>query len=221
MIQINRRYLTNSIIDITCIILFTILGLLTFSRGGMVGAIISIVLGISYQLFREQNKMQFFLKTTLLSVISLLIWIYVSVMTDNVIHKRYNILAKSYEDRLILDLTGRAEIFYTDLQIFKDYLFTGAGPGMAKKLRPIYGFRKIAAHTEYSRMLAEHGVFGLFSLLLVIGIPFKIFLLPDSTKSKTIKIVFGSLALFTMLHTALRIAMPCFIYSLIMPKYDD
>ncbi|SVD64296.1 uncharacterized protein METZ01_LOCUS417150, partial [marine metagenome] len=81
--------------------------------------------------------------------------------------------------------------------------------------------RKIAAHTEYSRMLAEHGVFGLFSLLLVIGIPLKIFLMPDSTKSKTIKIVFGSLALLTMLHIALRIAMPCFIYSLIMPKYDD
>ena len=85
-----------------------------------------------------------------------------------------------------------------------------------------YGYGKVvAAHTEFSRMLAEHGLLGLFSLSLLIGIPIYYFISNESPKSKLIKIVFGTLALLTMLHSAMRIAMPCFAYGLLFPKYYD
>ena len=60
---------------------------------------------------------------------------------------------------------------YWDLDIFYDNLFIGVGPGQANILREKYGFgKKVAAHTEFSRMLAEHGILGLISLLILIGV---------------------------------------------------
>ena len=107
-------------------------------------------------------------------------------------------------------------------KIFSDNFLVGVGPGQAHLLRERYGYGKVvAAHTEFSRMLAEHGLLGLFSLSLLIGIPIYYFTSNESPKSKLIKIVFGTLALLTMLHSAMRIAMPCFAYGLLFPKYYD
>ena len=90
-------------------------------------------------------------------------------MTDGVIAQRYGISSASYGERLVLDLTGRMDIYRIDFEIFKDNFFTGIGPGQGNEAREQYGYGKtVAAHVEYSRMLAEHGILGLISLILLI-----------------------------------------------------
>ena len=108
------------------------------------------------------------------------------------------------------------------MDIFLDYIFTGCGPGQANELREQYGYGKVvAAHTEFSRMLAEHGILGFFSLLLLVGIPiFPVFLF-NRPISKIIRILFGTLALLTMSHSAMRLAMPCFIYGLSLINFEE
>ena len=109
-----------------------------------------------------------------------------------------------------------------DLNIFFDHIFTGVGPGQATDLREVYGYGKsVVAHTEYSRMLAEHGILGLFSLLIFLGISMTYLLLSCSTKSKFIKILFGGLAILTLSHSAMRLAMPSFIYGFLFINYKD
>ena len=81
-----------------------------------------------------------------------------------------------------------------------------------------YG-KNVAAHIEYSRMLAEHGVFGLASLMLLFITPIAIFNNINNPDKKTIMILFGLLAILTMTHSAMRIAMPCLMYSFIFPKF--
>ena len=89
-------------------------------------------------------------------------------VTEGAISQRYGISGGTYGQRMVLDLSGRAEIYKIDLAIFQDYLLSGVGPGNATQLRHIYGYGKIiSAHTEFSRMLAEHGLLGLFSLLFL------------------------------------------------------
>ena len=78
------------------------------------------------------------------------------------------------------------------IQIFYDYFLTGVGPGQAPKLREIYGYgKRVAAHTEYSRMLSEHGMLGLFSLLLLFGISLFHFFRSQPIEKKLIQNIFG------------------------------
>jgi len=144
------------------------------------------------------------------------------ILTDGVITQRYGLDRNEYGDRFILDLTGRAEIYKIDLEIFIDHIFTGVGPGQAKELREQYGYgQKVAAHTEYSRMLAEHGLLGLLSFLILIAVSSYQLTKSCSPDTKFIKILFGLLALLTMSHSAMRLAMPSFIYGFLFSKYTE
>jgi O-antigen ligase len=142
-------------------------------------------------------------------------------LTDGVIAQRYGISSVSYGERLVLDLTGRMDIYRIDFEIFKDNFFTGIGPGQGNEAREQYGYgKRVAAHVEYSRMLAEHGILGLISLILLISLPFSSFYNCKKTRGRFIIILFASLAMLTMTHSAMRLAIPSFIFGLIFPKYD-
>ena len=155
-------------------------------------------------------------------LISAIVWISIVSLTDGIIMQRYGFGGGDSGEKFILDLTGRGLIYKIDLNIFFDHIFSGVGPGQATKLREIYGYGKqVVAHTEYSRMLAEHGILGLFSLLMLLGISMSHLLLSCSIKSKFIKTLFGILAILTLSHSAMRIAMPSFIYGFLFIDYKD
>lgn len=75
----------------------------------------------------------------------------------------------------------------------------------------------MATHNEVSRMLSEHGVFGVFDLLVLIFAPI-------ITKAKGRKnIFFWTFLIFwilTISHSSMRIAMPAFIYALCLLNID-
>ncbi|MGC8731605.1 MAG: O-antigen ligase family protein [Halothiobacillaceae bacterium] len=65
-------------------------------------------------------------------------------------------------------LTRRDVIARSDLELFVRNPLVGVGPGMAAEARAsMIGFRA-AAHTEITRLLAEHGVLGLISLFALV-----------------------------------------------------
>ena len=63
----------------------------------------------------------------------------------------------------------------SELIAFRENLILGIGPGMSRAYR-LYNFNDPKhTHTEYTRLLAEHGTFGLFVIVLLIRITFKNF----------------------------------------------
>ena len=221
--QINKENITGSkFVDFLCLVICLGLGLITFSRGGLFAAIISILSTFSYYLFNDKSIIQFILKTFSIFIITIATWFIVVSITDGAISKRYGLESVNYGNKIVLDLTGRLQIYKIDLEIFSDNILTGVGPGQASRLRENYGYGGVvAAHTEFSRMLAEHGMLGLCSLLILLGIPIYYILEENFKKNKMIKILFGVLTLLTMFHSAMRIAMPCFIYGFLITKYED
>ena len=219
IMQMFKTNLFGSVtIDYSILGLFCSLGLLTFSRGGIMAAIISFSVSFSYFMFRKQKKILILRNGIGLLFVVLISWYLIVSITDGVISQRYGIGKTSYSERLFIDFTGRLEIYSIDLSIFSDNFFTGVGPGQANSLREVYGYGKnVAAHIEYSRMLAEHGVFGLASLMLLLIIPISIFNNVNNPDKKIIMILFGLLAIITMTHSAMRIAMPSLKYSFIFP----
>lgn len=218
----TKKVFINKFVDLFIIIVLFGLGLLTFSRGGILASIISLTIAISIYIFYDQKNTQIIIKTFIILFMSVATWYAISIITDGIISQRYGLSGNSYAERMALDFTGRLEIYSIDLDIFSDYYFSGVGPGQAYHLREYYGYGKeVAAHTEYSRMLAEHGLLGLISLCFLIGIPLYYFFSSVKIETKFTWLLFVTLALLTFSHSAMRIAMPCFIYGLLFPKYKD
>ena len=108
--------------------------------------------------------------------------------------------------------SGRTIILKTDLMMFLDHPLWGVGLGESNVLRPAYGYRNIS-HLEQSRLLAEHGIFGLVMLLWLI------FTLAKRSLSgpalwRFVALAFCGLAFLTMFHSATRLAMVGFIFGL-------
>jgi O-antigen ligase len=75
------------------------------------------------------------------------------------------VLSERFKDT---DPTGRDLILKADLYTFLHHPVFGVGIGMAATYRRLFFSRAIEAHTEFSRLLAEHGVFGLVALVLML-----------------------------------------------------
>lgn len=116
------------------------------------------------------------------------------------------------QERFInLNPTGRDKIALAEIQLFEKHPIFGIGPGVGISERSsILGYH-IASHTEYTRLLAEHGVFGLMALLLLIIMLF----IPikrahtNSTKGENAALVLWTIA--EMAHSATRFAITGFL----------
>jgi len=130
---------------------------LTFSRGGLYTAAGGAVLGILYLSRDARARVKIILIAALLFVVvSYVVLPRLDAFTGGAFSARFE----------NTDSTGRNTIAQADLQIWGEHPVFGIGPGESKMEHAQY-YRKIATHTEYTRLLAEHGLFGLAAGLLL------------------------------------------------------
>jgi hypothetical protein len=72
----------------------------------------------------------------------------------------------------------------------------------------------VAPHTEYSRLLAEHGIFGLWAMFLMAGMSLYVFLKAPNTWARGVILACILWALAEMTHAAMRIAAISFLLAL-------
>ena len=200
------------IIDLVLLGLFSFRAIVTFSRGGVFTAI-AMILVFLFMLYRTMDKKQ---KTRIITSIivffglAIVTWIVSSIQTSGYIDKRYaNQNALGIEKGDVT--TGRSDLFLLEFQEFIDNPFLGVGVGRVKDLR----FQKTgihaASHNEMSRIIAEHGMFGIIAFCILLFAPL-FFRLGNRNN-----VYFYSFYLFWLLtinHSAMRIAAPGFIYAL-------
>lgn len=203
-----------SYLSLFLVFIFAYRGLITFSRGGMLTAI-AMILVFCYMIFRLLNKQA---KSKFLGVFSILIflaisaWFYSSYQTGGLIGKRYSnqdAAGRMKESRM----SGREDIMQTDLNYFYENPVFGVGPGIGGMLRGEEGLQGVQAHSEPTRLLAEHGSFGLIILLLLIFVP----LLKYFRFRQYHHIYFFPFIIFwglTINHAATRIVAPGVLYAL-------
>lgn len=147
-------------------------GLLTFSRGGVTVPFIAFALIILLSFIRVRNLQSFKkgIYLVLSAFVFYLVFLLVNSLTGSALEKRYSGETGLTEKTGERDaLSGRDQILFIDLQIFADNFLIGVGPGMAKPLRYYYGFaNSVSAHIEFSRILAEHGLLGVFAIVIYI-----------------------------------------------------
>lgn len=204
---------------INLIILFNITyrGLVTFSRGGMVTGFIMILLLLFYTYINTKNQGRYNLYRLLviMSAAFLMTWLYTSNQTGGLIDKRYanqDAAGRAKESQL----TGREEIWASEIDDFLDHPVFGIGVAKALEVREERsGGLIIASHSEISRTLAEHGTMGIVALMIVFFTPVFLFL---DNKQHIYMFCFLFFWFLTINHAAMRIAAPAFVYSLSLLK---
>lgn len=205
------------IINLIILLNITYRGLVTFSRGGMLTGFIMIIILLAYLFLKTKNYGKFNLYRILIfmSIAFFIIWGYTSIQTGGLIDKRY--ANKDAAGRVKeSNLSGRNDIWKSEIDNFLDHPVFGVGVGKALEIREEKSGGNItASHSEISRTLAEHGMMGIIALLIVLFTPIFLFL---DNQQHIYMFCFILFWLLTINHAAMRIAAPAFVYSLSLLK---
>ncbi|HMQ67498.1 MAG TPA: O-antigen ligase family protein [Ignavibacteria bacterium] len=204
-------------VNIILLLGFLIRGLATFSRGGMLSPIVAIVLCIVIMTLTDSNFKVRIGKVVyaflIIGGISLIGFNYVNDASEGLLEMRFKGESMYNKDKSNL-FSGRLEIFDADIEIFKDNVLTGVGPGMSAQVRSETQGIEAAAHIEYSRMLAEHGLFGILAMAIMVLFPIKYFFEQKSIDNKILLIMCLGFVFMTLGHAAMRTAAPGFVYGM-------
>lgn len=188
-------------------------GIVTFSRGGIITAVVMIIglLFLLYVYSSAKGKSKFVVVFFLTALMGTGVWTYSSLQTNGLIEKRYanqDARGRQKKDRL----GGREQIMNQELKLFIENPIFGVGAGMGKEIRKeTLGGEDAASHNEITRMLAEHGLFGIFGLLILFLTPFVVYV---NNKQHLYFLSFFMFWLLTINHAAMRTAAPAFVYAL-------
>jgi hypothetical protein len=186
--------------------------IVTFSRGGVITGVVMIIclLFLLYYFSNAKGRSKFVLVFILTALMGIGTWTYSSIQTRGLIDKRYaNQDAIGREKKS--QLSGREEIIDSEINLFLENPILGVGAGMGKETRKESFGMAIASHNEISRMLAEHGLFGIFGLILLFITPFALYI---NNRQHLYFLSFFVFWLLTINHAAMRTAAPAFVYAL-------
>ena len=186
-----RRFLM-----ICLMIVFIVQSALTFSRGGLYNTIVGLVIAYFYLIRESRSRLQFIFIALFL----------IGFSTYVLLPKLNDFTGGAFTSRFeSTNATGREDMIGFQLAVFRSHILFGNGPGRGSFF---------SSHTEYSRLLADHGLLGIFALLALF-----IIVVLNITRARTVmkKAVVASLLAWSfvfMAHLGMRLAAPSFIIGM-------
>ncbi|WP_218144163.1 O-antigen ligase family protein [Algoriphagus hitonicola] len=209
---LDFRITKNRALDILFLALFVIQGLLTFSRGGMIGAFLAVFVFLFYiQKLKAKDRVNLKIPNIKRFVLPVILFLTVfffvaNYITSGMLLLRYKGETKgtlSGQEKTLNKLTtNRSDMFLEDLDVWMEYPILGAGASASVYLRD--QFKGIAPHVELSRLLADHGMIGLLIFLIILIFAIVRVNRAREKISKSIIASFLVLSLFTSFHSATR-----------------
>lgn len=174
--------------------------ILTFSRGGLYSFILAGVAFGMHLLRTPGARSRFVLMVALfVAMVFGLIYPWLDDMSTGAVTARF-------QD---LDTTGRLELAQADMMAFQDNPVVGAGVGGSILYHEYVLGDDVSAHTEYTRLLAEHGAFGVLIIGLMLWMLLKRYLGNEPGLARAISASMAVWMLSVMVHSATRmVAVP-------------
>ena len=117
-------------------------------------------------------------------------------------------------------LTHRDVLMLEQLKIWMSHPVLGVGAGVVDSVGASLEFR---AHTEYTRMVAEHGVFGLAALILLLACVYRGLRQAKTPYAKALCLAMAAFGLLFMIVSATRLAVLALALGLasvrVIPEY--
>lgn len=209
---INVKNKVLFIVNLLLLLAVVYRAVLTFSRGGVLTALlISIAFLICYfKGVSGERKSRIVTYAVITSGAILLVWFVISIRTSGLIDMRY--ANKDATGRIKENITtGRTKLINSELNFFFENPVMGIGVGKTREYREDrYGILA-ASHNELSRLLSEHGIFGLGALIVLIFTPliFRFY-----NRKNYLFFAFLGFWFLTINHSSMRIAAPALSYAL-------
>jgi hypothetical protein len=172
-------------------------GLLTFSRGGIYSFGLALAV-FGFHLMKTPRA-----RRRLLMIFALFAVILIAGVYPFLDDFTGGSLSERFRD---LDTTGRREAAEVDLRAFQEHPAIGVGVGQADEYHRDYLGYSLAAHTEYTRMLAEHGLAGIFALGLLAWMLLNRYIANQPGYGRAISAALAVWAASIMVHSAMRVA---------------
>ncbi len=186
-------------------VLFAAQSVMTFSRGGMYNAVGALVIVALFQMRNPGQGIKRLLPIVGIALIFLMmVFPYLNNFTGGKLEERFD----------ESDSTGRIEIVESDFQIFSDNPFLGVGVGESSVERGKITQVPSASHTEFARIVSEHGIFGIFSLLMLGLMLIYNLKRQNSVEGKAMVAGLVVWSVLFMLNAGMRLAAPSFILGL-------
>jgi hypothetical protein len=186
---------------------FLFQAMMTFSRGGVYCGFAAIACLIGWiKEKRARNQL-------------LLVGIPVVLLAWLVIFPRLNTftegqLARRYED---VQTSNRSTYISEEIALWQENFVFGVGVGEAKLHRKeMTG----ASHSEFSRLLAEHGIFGLAVMLLLLVAVVSNHFRSQSSNERSLVVACSVWTVLFTLTAALRLVAPAFILGITFARFD-
>lgn len=194
---------------------FLLVGLLSFSRGGMITAVIGLLVIALGNIV--SGKLNYLIYMLLFLVISIPFAIYINGVSGGNLFLRYQgetrgTLVGNKEKTLDTYTTGRVSIFLGDWETFKNNWLFGVEIGESQHYREETEFQH--SHVELSRVLAEHGILGFLGFLAVIFSAIKSFKQKSDNRIKYLMFSLWVIAFATTFHGATRTILPFIFFNL-------
>lgn len=167
---------------------------MTFSRGGLYSFLVAFLLAAVWFLRNRAVRMR------LIGVTAAATLITIAVIFPRLEEFTGGALADRFADT---DPGHRKDIAMEDIRLWGEHPILGLGPGGARSQRR--GEFRIA-HTEYTRLLSEHGLFGVLALAALVGLGLTQLLRHQPAQEKALRIAFMTWSLTSMLHLGMRVA---------------
>jgi hypothetical protein len=192
----GRESLKIRALMFVAMVLMGVQSVLTFSRGGLYNAAGGIALA-SFCLVKDPRsriKVVVFAALLLLTA-NYIVWPRLDAFTGGALSARFK----------NTDTTGRGDIVLDDLQTWIENPILGVGPGQREGTM---------AHTEFTRLLSEHGAFGALAILLLLIMMVQNLRRARTIRSKAIVASITGWSLLFMLDKAMRLVAPSFALGL-------
>lgn len=172
-------------------------GALTFSRGGLYSfALAAAVFG--FHLMNTPRARRRFL---------LLFGLFGAVLLVGIYPLLDDFTGGSLSERFAdTDTTGRVEVAQADIQAFRENPIVGVGVGQSSEYhRDALGIN-VTAHTEFTRLLAEHGLFGIVAMATLFWMMVRRYLGNRPGLARAMSASLSVWAVSIMFHSAMRLA---------------
>ncbi len=180
------------------------LSALTLSRGGLYNAVAGAVVGALFLLRDARSRVQFALVAVIIvAAANYVLLPRLDAFTGGALTTRFHDTNLSQRDRI-----ARA-----DIEIFKNNIVLGVGPGQAKVNRGL-SMHGEAAHTEFTRLLAEHGLLGVTAICLLMYMTLGHVRAASGHWEKAMVIALTVWSLIYMLNSGMRLLAPSFVLGL-------
>lgn len=210
LFSIKSRFM--NIIDLILLSFVCYRGLVTFSRGGMISALICCVafLIVYFYYSNAITKAKLLPRIVGIGFVLIVTFLFTSIQTLGLLTMRYS--NQDAAGRVKQDITtGRAELIATEMNAFFDAPLTGIGIGKIREYREEVTGVTAPTHNELSRLLSEHGLPGLIALIILLLSPLIYWLV---YRPNIYFFAFYFFWLLTISHSSMRLAAPGFIYGL-------